>query len=140
MHQVSGVGGALQQLVDGAWQPLAFFSKRMQPAQSRYSTFGRELLAAYLAVKHFRHHLEGRCFHILTDHRPLVFAMQAAGTSHSPRELRHLSYVAEFTTDLRFLRGADNVVADALSRATVDASNRAAGRGRLSGSGSRPTV
>ena len=116
-----GVGGALQQLVDGAWQPLAFFSKRMQPAQSRYSTFGRELLAAYLAVKHFRHHLEGRCFHILTDHRPLVFAMQAAGTSHSPRELRHLSYVAEFTTDLRFLRGADNVVADALSRATVDA-------------------
>ena len=29
--------------------------RSLQPTESRYSTFGRELLAIYLAVKHFRH-------------------------------------------------------------------------------------
>ena len=48
-----GVGAVLQQRVDGNWHLLSFFSKRLQPAEVRYSTFGRELLAAYLAVKHF---------------------------------------------------------------------------------------
>lgn len=38
----------------------SFFSRNSQPPQSRYSTFGRELLAIYLATKHFRHILEGR--------------------------------------------------------------------------------
>lgn len=57
-----GVGGVLQQCVDGTWQPLSFFSKRLQPAETRYSTFGRELLALYLSIKYFRHMLEGRTF------------------------------------------------------------------------------
>ena len=36
----------------------------------------------------------------------------------SPRQQRHLCFVAEFTTDIRYVRGVDNVVADILSRAT----------------------
>ena len=47
----SAVGAVLQQSVDGARQPLAFFSKRLSPAESRYSAFERELLAVYLAIK-----------------------------------------------------------------------------------------
>ena len=35
------VGGALQQLVAGQWQPLAFFSRQLQPSQRKYSTFDR---------------------------------------------------------------------------------------------------
>ena len=45
-----GVGGVLQQQINDAWQPLAFFSKKLQPAETKYSTFGRELLAAYLGI------------------------------------------------------------------------------------------
>ena len=120
-----GVGAVLQQAVNNAWQPLAFFSKRLQPTETRYSTFGRELLAAYLAVKHFRHQLEGRTFHILTDHKALVSAINAISTSHSPRESRHLAYISEFTTDIRHLAGADNLVADALSRNAIDAVTQA---------------
>jgi hypothetical protein len=44
----------LQQHVKSAWQPLAFF-KNLNPAQQKYSTYDRELLAIYEAVKHFRH-------------------------------------------------------------------------------------
>ena len=72
----AAVGAALQQMINGETRPLAFFSKRLQPAQTRYSTFGRELLAAYLAVKHFRHALEGRQFTLLTDHKPPTYALE----------------------------------------------------------------
>ena len=62
------VGGVLQQHIGGEWQPIAFFSKRLQPAETTYSTFGRELLAVYLTIPHFRHVLEGRQFCVYTDH------------------------------------------------------------------------
>jgi hypothetical protein len=66
----SATGTVLQQRVEITWQPLAFFSKRLNPTQQKYSAYDRELLAIYEAVKHFRHMLEARHFTIFTDHRP----------------------------------------------------------------------
>jgi hypothetical protein len=43
----------------GRWQPLAFYSKKLSGAGTRYSTIDRELLAAFSAVRHFRFLLEG---------------------------------------------------------------------------------
>lgn len=48
-------GAVLHQGEDSQQQPLAFFSRAFSKTEKRYSTFGRELLAAYLAIKHFRH-------------------------------------------------------------------------------------
>lgn len=112
----NAVGAVLQQGIDGQWRPLAFFSKKLKPAQTRYSVFGRELLAAYLAVRHFRHFVEGRSFTIWTDHKPLTNAISNAGSHHTPREIRHLAFLSEFTTDIRHVKGVDNVPADVLSR------------------------
>ena len=114
------VGAVLQQVIHGEVQPLEFFSRKLQPAQVRYSTFGRELLAIYLAVKHFRHLLEGRSFSIYTDHKPLVYAFRSVSDRYSPRESRQLDFVSQFTSDVRYLEGTDNVVADALSRCDVN--------------------
>ena len=113
------VGAVLQQYSNKEWRPLAFFSKRLVPTESRYSTFGRELLAVYLAIRHFRHMLEGRQFTVFTDHKSLVYALHAVSDRYSPRESRHLDYVAQFTTDIRHLSGTLNPVADALSRVTA---------------------
>jgi hypothetical protein len=110
------VGAVLQQRVNNVWQPLGFFSKRLQPAETRYSTFGRELLAVYLSTRHFRHHLEARQFFVLTDHKPLTYALHNSINRHSPREIRHLDLIFQFTTDLRHVSGNANPVADALSR------------------------
>ena len=33
---LTGVGGVLQQRIDGAWQPLSFFSRKLTPTQQRY--------------------------------------------------------------------------------------------------------
>ena len=105
--------GAVLSGSDGA--PLAFFSKKLSPAEVKYSAFDRELLAVYQAIKHFRHMLEGRPFSVWTDHKPLCGALNSAADK-SPRQTRHLSFVSEFTTDLRHVSGSANVVADTLSR------------------------
>jgi hypothetical protein len=99
-----------------AARPLAFFSAKIEPAQTRYSAFDCELLAVYLAIRHFRWLLEGRQFHVLTDHKPLTFALHRVSDSWSARQQRQLAYVAEYTSDLRHVPGASNVVADTLSR------------------------
>lgn len=115
------VGAVLQQFIDNMWKPISFFSKKMQPAETRYSTFDRELLAIYLAIKHFSHFLEGRHFHVLTDHKPLIHALNTRSDRHSPRQARHLDYISQFTTVIRHVKGSDNVVADALSRIEINA-------------------
>ncbi|GFY62424.1 transposon Tf2-6 polyprotein, partial [Trichonephila inaurata madagascariensis] len=62
------------------------------------------------------HHLEGHNFIIFTDHRPLTFAFNKISDSCSPRQLRHLDFISQFSTDIRHVSGSDNSVADALSR------------------------
>ena len=113
------MGASLDQLIDGEWKPLAFFSRKLSHAELKYSAFNRELLAIYLSTKHFRYFLEGRRFAIYMDHLPLTTAI-ASAADRSPRQARHLSYVAEFTTDLCHLPGKSNVVADALSRSCAE--------------------
>ena len=58
-----------------------------------------------------------------TDHKPLVFALDSSA-DRTPRQSWHLSYIAEFISDIQHISGVDNVVADTLSRppsATVNA-------------------
>ncbi|KAG8196266.1 hypothetical protein JTE90_023821 [Oedothorax gibbosus] len=116
----SAMGAALHQQVEESWQPLAFYSKKLSPAQQRYSAYDRELLAAYMAIKYFRHMVEGRPFTLFTDHKPLIYAFQQKEDKCSPRQMRQLDYIGQFTTDIRHLKGTDNVVADALSRIHID--------------------
>jgi hypothetical protein len=112
------VGAALQQRSSpGAeWQPLGFFSQKLSPAESRYSAFDRELLACVAGIRHFRYLLEGRRWTLYTDHKPLTFALGKVSEPWTARQARHLSFVAEYTTDIRHVAGKENVVADMLSR------------------------
>lgn len=110
------IGAVLQQFKNDAWEPLAFFSRKLTPPQTKYSPYDRELLAIYEAVKYFRHMLEARHFIVYTDHKPISFAFHERKNNCSPRQYRHLDFISQFTTDIRHISGKDNVVADALSR------------------------
>ena len=110
------IGGVLEQRGPNGWEPLAFFSARLRPKQREWPPFDRELLAAFRSIRHFRHLVEGRTFTLYTDHQSLVPALAKKAEPHTARQTYQLSYVAEFTTDIRYLRGKANVVADALSR------------------------
>nr|VZI41839.1 unnamed protein product [Spirometra erinaceieuropaei] len=111
----AAVGAALQQHLTDSTRLLAVFSKKLLPAETRYSTFGRELLAIYLAVMHFWHFLEGRDFTVFTDHKPLTSALRPHSDKCDPREIVHLDYISQFTTDIRHIDGTKNEVADMLS-------------------------
>ena len=55
------IGAALQQEASpGSLQPLEFFSRKLNVAEQKYSTFDRELLAVYAVIRHFRWVPEGR--------------------------------------------------------------------------------
>jgi hypothetical protein len=109
------VGAVLQQRATPAkpWEPLGFFSRKMDTAQVRYNG---ELLACVQGRRHFRFMLEERRFTLYTDHKPLTYALSKAAEPWRTCQCCHLSYVAEFTGDIRHIAGEDNMVADTLSR------------------------
>ena len=121
------VGATLEQWTRNAWQPLAFFSKKLRPPEVKYSAFDRELLAIFLACRHFRYFLEGRPFVIYTDHKPLTFALRRVSDPWSARQQHHLAAISEMSTDIRHLAGKSNGPADALSRAVCAMGNPTAG-------------
>lgn len=112
----TSIGAAVQQKTSTGWQPLAFFSRKLNTAQRKYGAYDRELLAIYEAIRYFRHLVEARTFVIYTDHKPLTFAFMQKSDKCSPRQFRYLDYIGQFTTDIRHVPGGENVVADALSR------------------------
>ena len=119
----SHVGAALQQSAGpGRFLPLAFFSRKLSTAQCKYSTFDRELLAAFSAVRHWRDLLEGRPFQLFTDHKPLPAALKRVSQPWSARQQRQLSYLSEFNMEFVHLPGKQNVVADAMSRPPTSSS------------------
>ena len=85
-------------------RPLSFFSKKLDAAQLKYSAFHRELLAAYLSLRHFRYMLDGRKFHILSDHKPLTQALHRVSDPWTPRVQRQLSFLTELTSDMSLAR------------------------------------
>uniref|UniRef100_A0AAV2KZF4 Gypsy retrotransposon integrase-like protein 1 n=1 Tax=Knipowitschia caucasica TaxID=637954 RepID=A0AAV2KZF4_KNICA len=116
------VGAVFEQWVEGTWQPLAFFSRQLVPRERKYSTFDRELLVVWLAIRHFRFVLEGREFTVFVDHKPLTFPMSKVAEPWSARQQRQLAFISEYTMDIRHIAGQSKVVADCLSRAVVGAS------------------
>jgi hypothetical protein len=97
-------------------QPLAFFSKKLEPAQTRYSAFDRELIVCVSGIRHFRYMLEGHPFTMYRDNKLLTFALGKVLEPWRALQSRWLSYVAEFTTDIRHIQGTDNIIADTLFR------------------------
>ncbi len=87
------VGAALHQRSSPSspWQPLAFFSRKLEPAQIRYLAFEREIFACCAGTRHFRYMLEGQPFTIYTDHKPLTYALGKVADGWMVMKFRQLS-------------------------------------------------
>ncbi|GBO04142.1 hypothetical protein AVEN_72623-1 [Araneus ventricosus] len=110
------LGSVLSQEENGECKSLAFFSPKLTPAEQQNSLYDGELLTVYAYVRHFSYMLEGRNFTIYTDHKPLIYAFTQKHEKFSPRQIRHLDWVGQFSTDIWHIAGSINVVADTLSR------------------------
>ncbi|GFT16325.1 transposon Tf2-11 polyprotein [Trichonephila clavipes] len=113
------IGGALRQVVDSELQPLAFFSRKLTSSEKSYSAYDRELLAIYSAIRHFRYMLEARDFTVFTDHKPFTYAFRQKSDKCSPRQIRQLDFISQFTTNIVHIPGSDNIAADVLSRVSA---------------------
>ena len=65
------VGAILEQNFGQGLQPVAYESRKLNPAETRYSAYERELLGIVWAIGKWRHYLEGKHFIVQTDHSSL---------------------------------------------------------------------
>lgn len=111
------LGAVLSQLDEaGHSRPVAFFSRKLLPAEQNYSVHDKELLAIVAAFKHWRHYLHGspHSIAVLTDHNNLRYFRTAQHLK--PRHARWAEFLSEFDFVLQYRPGAANAAADALSR------------------------
>ena len=113
------VGVVLQQHLDGGWQPIACFARKLKPSETRYSTFDRELLAVYMSVKHFWHFVEGRFF--FTSHRSYTLDFCSEDTLWPTLTMTGMSSWLHFQLDIRHVKCSDNTAVDALSSIETNA-------------------
>jgi hypothetical protein len=111
-----GAGAVLQQQRDSVYHSIAYFSKRFDVHQRRYSTIEKEALALVLAVKHFEVYLNGTPGPIVvfSDHNPLVFLARLSPTCN--RVHRWSLALQDYPIVVKHVRGKSNVLADGLSR------------------------
>ena len=91
--------------------PIAFYSRKLSSAQTRYTTTERELLAIVETLKEFRNILLGQKIIVHTDHKNLTYA-----NFNTERVMRWRLILEEYGPELRYIKGPKNVAADALSR------------------------
>ncbi|KAK3572995.1 hypothetical protein QTP86_012034 [Hemibagrus guttatus] len=95
---MTGVGAVLSQQQGNLSRlhPCVFFSSKLNLAERNYNIGNRELLAVKLALKQWRHWLEGakHSFLVLTDHKNLEY-LQAAKRL-KPRQARWALFFTRF--------------------------------------------
>ena len=112
-----GIGACLLQ--EG--QPVAYASRAMISAETRYAQIEKELLAIVFSAEKFKHYIYGRSVLVHSDHKPLESVMKKSLTKASPRLQRMLLRLQKYTLNVVYKKGKDMHIADALSRAYLKA-------------------
>ncbi len=94
-------------------RPLAFFSRKLSPAQQKYSVTKQELLAIVETLKEFKGMLWGQTLTVYTDHKNL---MQDALGLTSYRLYGWRLRLEEYGPAIMYIKGIHNTVADAISQ------------------------
>jgi len=106
----NGIGAVLMQ----SGHPLAFISKPLGPKTAGLSTYEKEYLAILLAVEQWHSYLQLAEFTIFTDQRSLVHLTDQR--LNTPWQQRVFTKLLGLQYKIVYKQGADNRVADALSR------------------------
>ena len=97
--------------------PVEFFSRKLKPSECHYSAIQKECLAIVCTLRKFRHYLIGRCFHLQTDHKPLIWLKQQKQNGMLGRWSIELQ---EYDFNITHIRRRDNILADSVSRQFVN--------------------
>ncbi len=108
-----GIGSVLMQ--DG--HPIAFASRALTDAESRYAQIEKELMAVVYACEKFSNFIYGQTVIVQSDHKPLEAILTKPIGSTTPRLQRMLLRLLKYQLLLKYTPGKLMLVADALSRA-----------------------
>jgi len=112
---IIGIGGVILQRdpITSVTLPLAYFARRLQPAERKYNVTELEALALLTGLRKARDFLTiGGQVLCITDHSNLAWMR----TSSNKRVQRWSHLLSEYDTTILYQPGASNVIADALSR------------------------
>ena len=109
-----GIGGVLSQCIEGTEHVIAYYSKSLNPAQQKYCTTRRELLAVVATLDHFKGYVWGPKFTVRTDHAALVWLKNLKNIQGMLA--RWLAKLQQFHFDIIHRPGAQHGNADGLSR------------------------
>ena len=110
---LNGLGCVLMQ--EG--KVVAYASRQLKPHEKNYPTHDLELAAIVFALKIWRHYLYGeKCF-IYTDHKSLKYL--PSQRELNLRQRRWMELIKDYDCVIDYHPGKANVVADALSRKTM---------------------
>jgi len=93
---------------------IAFYSPKLNPAQTRYTITERELICTVETLKEYWNMLLGQQIEVFTDHKNLVYKHFNMEQVMGWRLL-----LEEFGPKLTYVKGVNNIVADALSRLDI---------------------
>ena len=100
-------------------RPIAFMSRKMQSASTRYPIGEQGLLAIVLALKQWFHLLRGpQQVHVHTDHISLRY-LKTCPPPLTPRQVRWSEFHEEYNPTLWYVPALENPAADACSRLTL---------------------
>ena len=110
------IAGVLSQEVDKELQPIAFFSRKLSPAELNYEIHDKEMLAIVACFKEWRHYFEGAAHNITvyTDHRSLEYFTTSKQLTR--RQARWSEFLSEFNFTIVYRPGLKGTKPDALTR------------------------
>lgn len=98
-------------------RPVAFDSAQQRTAELNYPVHEKELLAIIRALKKWRLDLLGTHVDVFTDHRTLENFQNQRDLSR--RQALWAEYMSQYDINIHYIKGEDNLAADALSRCVV---------------------
>ena len=108
-----GIEGMLMQ--DG--KLVAYFSEKLGGAQLNYSVYDKELYSLVSVLETWQHYLWPKEFVIHSDHEALKYLKGQAKLNR--RHAKWVEFIETFPYVVKYKKGKDNLVADALSRRNV---------------------
>ena len=108
------VGVVLEQRVDKKLNVIQYASKTLDSAQQNYATTEKEFLAVVFPCDKFRPYIVDSKVTVHTDHASIKYLMEKKGAK--PRLIRWVLLLQEFDLHIIDRKGAENPVADNLSR------------------------
>ena len=110
-----GLGAVLsQKQSDGRYHPVAFGRRALHSVEVNCHSTKLKLLAMKWSIEHLQTYLLGHCFKVYTDNNPLTYFLTSPNLNAMKQ--RWINELTKYDFSLKYRKGKNNTMADALSR------------------------